>query len=192
MIKIERPDCPHPIALENENYSHPKNKAALKNASSEKCMYCESKITHTDFAHVEHIKPKGEGNFPKLTYDWGNLGYCCAVCNNSKSDNYYPATPYIDPYSENPRDNLIFAGAIIFQKQGSERGELTIRDIRLNRTELAEKRRVKIETFEKAISAAYRTTNVALRDGAIAALENEALPDKEYSLCIDTFLRLNR
>ena len=191
MIKIERPDCPHPIALENEDYSHPTNKAALRDASSGKCMYCESDISHVDFAHIEHIKPKAEGKYPELTYEWSNLGYCCSWCNNGKSDDYYPDTPYIDPYSEDPRDHLIFSGALLFQKQGSERGEMSIRDIKLNRAGLVEKRMTKIAAYEKAISAAFRTTNEALRDGAIAALKSEALPDKEYSLCIDTFLRLH-
>lgn len=58
MIKLERPDCPYPAALEAGNYKHERNKLALKQASHDKCMYCECKISHIDFAHIEHIKPK--------------------------------------------------------------------------------------------------------------------------------------
>ncbi|MEE9118515.1 MAG: HNH endonuclease, partial [Calditrichia bacterium] len=60
MIRIERPECPRPIALTNQNYKHPINKDTLRRSSHDKCMYCESKISHIDFAHVEHIKPKAE------------------------------------------------------------------------------------------------------------------------------------
>ncbi len=153
-------------------------------------MYCESKIDHSDFAHVEHIKPKAEDKFPELAYEWSNLGYCCARCNNNKSDNYHRDTPYIDPYSDDPSVDLIFYGAIVHQKRGSERGELTIQDIGLNRAELIEKRNTRINTFEKSVNSAHRTSNAALRKCAIDALKGEALPDKEYSLCIDTFLKL--
>lgn len=191
MIRIERPACPHHDALENGNYSHPTNKAALREASHGKCMYCESHIDHTDFAHIEHIKPKAAGKFPELTYEWTNLGYACAICNNSKSDSFDLDTPYIDPYAEEPSDYLLFAGAFVFPRNGSERGELTIQDTKLNRAELLEKRKARIDAFEKAISAAHRTANAALRDGAIAALKDEAAPDKEYSLCVGTFLRLH-
>ena len=192
MIQIERPACPHPEALNNQNYKHPANKAALREASNGKCMYCESEIDHSDFAHIEHIKPKRTDKFPELAYVWSNLGYCCEVCNNSKASNYDTNTPYIDPYAEDPSEHIVFAGAIAFQKQGSERGELTIRDIKLNRPELAEKRMAKIDAFHRAIDAAYRTNNDTLREAAISALHDSGLPDKEFSLCIRSFLELHR
>ena len=189
MIRIERPACPNPEALNNQNYKHPANKAALREASSGKCMYCESEIGHSDFARIEHIKPKAEDKFPELAYEWSNLGYCCEVCNNSKSDKYDTITPYIDPYAEDPDDHIVFAGAVVFQRRGSERGELTIRDIKLNRPELLEKRQAKIDDFHLALNAAYRTTNVALREAAINALDDSGLPDKEFSLCIRSVLQ---
>ena len=191
MIRLERPECPHPGALDSGNYSHQTNKAALRDASHGKCMYCESAIDHTDFAHIEHIKPKAPDKYPELTYEWSNLGYSCAKCNNSKSDSFDPATPYINPYAEEPAEHLLFAGVVMFPRNGSERGELTIKDTKLNRPELLEKRQARIEAFQQAINAAHRTTNPALREGAIAALRDEAAPDKEYSLCIYTFLRLH-
>lgn len=191
MIKLERPVCPNQNALENGNYKHPLNKAALAYASNDKCMYCESKISHIDFAHIEHIKPKADEKYPELAYVWDNLGYSCPKCNNNKSDKFYPDTPYIDPYSEDPGNHLFPFGAFLFQRNGSERGELSIRDIGLNRPSLIEKRMAKIEDIQKALNAAHRSTNETLRNAAIEELGKEALPDKEYSVCINSFLQLN-
>ncbi len=86
MIRLSRPDCPHPDALANSNYKHPKNKQALHDASFGKCMYCESHVSHIDYAHVEHIKPKADGKYPYLKYVWDNLGYSCAICNVNKDE----------------------------------------------------------------------------------------------------------
>ena len=72
MIRLVRPTCPHPAALQNGNYKHPRNKQALKDAAFDKCMYCESRISHIDFAHVEHIKPKAEDKYPQLAFAWNN------------------------------------------------------------------------------------------------------------------------
>lgn len=191
MIRITRPACPNPDALQNNNYKHPTNKSALANASHDKCMYCESKISHIDFAHVEHIKPKAEGKFPELKYEWSNLGYACPKCNNSKSNMYHEDTPYLDPYSEDPSKNIFACGAFVYQKNGSERGEITIRDIGLNRPELIEKRMERIKEIEKTLNAAHRTVNQALKEAAIYELEQEALPDKEYSMCVKSFLHSN-
>lgn len=191
MIKLERPPCPHPDALKDNNYKHPKNKSALASASNDKCMYCESKISHIDFAHIEHIKPKATDKYPQLEFDWGNLGYACPKCNNNKSDDYHADTPYIDPYSDNPEDHLFFYGAVLFQRNGSERGEITIRDIGLNRAELLEKRMVRIAEIQKALNAAHRSRNPSLKRAAIDELQKEALPSNEYSVCISLFLKAN-
>lgn len=154
-------------------------------------MYCESKISHIDYAHVEHIKPKAENKYPDLAYIWENLGYACPKYNINKSDKYHEDAPYIDPYTENPIDHLFASGAFLFQRNGSERGEISIRDIGLNRTELIEKRMSKILQIEKALNAAHRSTNVALKEAAIRELEQEAMPDKEYSMYVHSFLQSN-
>ena len=190
MIKIARPSCPNHVALANGNYKAPLNKEALKSASFGKCMYCESKIPHIDHAHVEHIKPKATGKFPHLKFVWENLGYCCAKCNGSKSDKYDASTPYINPYDENPEDHLVFLGWLIYSKRGSERGDLTIFDISLNRPELVERRKERIEKILAAINGCFRTKNQHLRDAAIKSLIQESEPNKEYSFAVKSVLKL--
>jgi len=112
MIKLKRPICPYPKGLRDGNYKHEKNKQALASSSNDKCMYCESKISHISYAQVEHIKPKAPGKYPELEFEWNNHGYSCQTCNTIKSDKYDDATPYIDPYSEIPSDYLFMSGAI--------------------------------------------------------------------------------
>ncbi|WP_257744559.1 HNH endonuclease [Burkholderia glumae] len=104
MIRLTRPKCPHPAALENKNYKHPKNKAALLEASSGKCMYCESKFVAIDHGDVEHILPKSKDKFPHLEFEWSNHGISCTKCNGAKSDKYDKNTPFINPYDEDPSD----------------------------------------------------------------------------------------
>ncbi len=192
MIKIHRPPCPHPEALAHGNYKHRRNITALRQANFDKCMYCESKISHVDFAEIEHIKPKANDKYPELTYDWGNLGYVCSVCNNLKGDKYVETNPYVDPYSEDPRVQIVAVGAYLFARDGSERGEITILDIGLDRGTLIEKRQTRIETIVKAITACYRTRDVELRRHALDELKKEMLPEKEYSLIMESVMRLYR
>jgi len=189
MIMINRPACPNPSALKTD-YKNPENKKALLEASFGKCMYCESKIDHVYFGDVEHIKPKGI--YTHLTCEWSNLGYVCAKCNNEKREKYSDETPYINPYDENPENFLIALGEVYAVNRGSERGELTINDINLNRPELIERRRDRLNAVSKATIACMRTQNLTLRRIALNAVIKEAEADKEYSFFIKTYLRLQQ
>ena len=39
-------------------YQHVEVKKALVDMFHEKCAYCESAITHIDYGHIEHFRPK--------------------------------------------------------------------------------------------------------------------------------------
>lgn len=189
MIKLNRPTCPYPAPLiKKTDYKHEKNKKALKDASKDKCMYCESKISHIDFAHVEHIKPKDANKFPELEFEWSNLGYACPICNNTKSNKYWDDCTFIDPYTENPKEHLVAFGAVLQQKRGSERGEITIIEIGLNRPELLEKRGERIQNILNSLNACFRTKNTRLQENAINELKKEADVDKEYSMVVEALL----
>lgn len=188
MRKINRPACPNQTALAT-NYKHVDNKKALIDASHGKCMYCESKVLHIAFGDVEHIKPKSK--FTALEFDWTNLGFGCTKCNIAKGDKYDTTTPYIDPYSENPDDYVIALGAVLKHKNGSERGELTIKDVELNRDGLIEKRQTKLNEIEIAIDRCSRTQNVTLKKIAFDSLLEEAKEDKEYSLFVKTLFKIH-
>ena len=157
MIKLTRPTCPNPNALRT-NYKNPENKDALRQASSDKCMYCESKISHIYYGDVEHIKPKE--TYPQFEFVWENLGYVCAKCNGKKLNKYDDNCPYINPYEESPADFIAPFGELLRQFRGNERGEYTILEIDLNRSELAEKRLNRMRVIANLIDKINRTQNV--------------------------------
>lgn len=181
MRRLHRPPCPNPDALRT-NYKNPDNKRALQDASHGKCMYCESQVSHVYFGDVEHIKPKAAGKHPELEFEWTNLGYCCARCNNAKNDQYDDDCPLVDPYSEDPGEHLIAFGTSVMHKQGSERGEITIRFTDLNRADLIERRAIMIKSLQDAVDACYRTKSLAVRDLLLKALGSQAAADKEFSM----------
>ncbi len=189
MIKVDRPICPNPSALSRGNYKHSDNKIALRNASFDKCIYCESKISHVYYGDIEHIKPKEK--FPELKFYWENLGFVCAKCNGIKKSKFDRETPFIDPYEEDPTEHVLFLGVFIKHRKGSERGEITIdggSGIGLNRKELILKRYEKIRLLERTIDCCFRTSNSSLKKNALEELKKEADQANEYSLCIKYLL----
>jgi uncharacterized protein (TIGR02646 family) len=149
-------------------------------------MYCESKIERNSYAHVEHIKPKKK--VPELEFVWDNLGFSCQMCNTNKGEKYDETTPFIDPYSENPEDHIVFLGFYVYPRQGSERGEYTIKELVLNRAGLIDSRKEKIEKINTMINAAFRTSSKSLRDQLIEEIKKETDKDKEYSAMVKSVL----
>lgn len=191
MRRLHRPPCPNPEALKT-NYKHAENKTSLEAASHGKCMYCESQVSHVYFGDVEHIRPKAANKYPHLEFDWSNLGYCCARCNNAKSNQFEEECPLIDPYTENPNDHLLAFGSLIRHKTGSERGALTIKTVDLNRSELLERRNHRIESIQNAIDACYRTSSATIRQVLLHALFQEAEANREFSIFAAALIAANK
>ena len=186
MIALVHPECPNPAALAGGNYKHPSNKEALRESTSGKCMYCESKMESVSFGHVEHIKPKLK--FPELEFKWENLGFCCHRCNTNKGGKYDETIPFINPYDEDPEEYIGFLTFYAYPKQGSERGKYTINELRLNRPGLVDRRKDKFEKLNVMIKAAFSTSSESLRNQAIAELITEAGKEKEYSAMVKVIL----
>lgn len=181
MIKLQRPICPNPESLASSKYDHPDNKKALIEASYGKCMYCESFVLSTSWGEIEHIKPKSK--FPDLEFDWGNLGFVCQRCNNSKWSKYEETIQHINPYEENPEDFLVAVGTYILQKENNRRGERTIKDISLNREGLLEKRLEALTRLEKSMDVCQRVQE-PLKSKLLKELENETSKEKEFSFIL--------
>jgi len=186
MIKLTKQQCPNSTALRS-NYRHPEIKAAIKNDSSEKCIYCESKILHIYFGDVEHMKPKSK--FPELEFDWDNLGYVCAKCNNVKGDKWDDQLPFIEPYNENPSNFLCAVGHFIYHLAGNRRGEITTKEIDLNRVELVEMRKERIDAVRTLADKYSNETNTTLKAILLTELEKELERDKPYSLCAKSIFK---
>ncbi len=96
MIKYERLNTEKAKAAEkslekakalNKSYNTPEVNAALAEMFRGKCYICENKEGISSF-QIEHLKPhKGDA---ELKYDWRNLFWSCAHCNNIKNAKYDP------------------------------------------------------------------------------------------------------
>lgn len=186
MIKLNKQQCPNPTALRSD-YKHPDIKEAVKNDSFEKCIYCESKVAAVYFGDVEHIKPKSK--FPDLKFDWDNLGYVCAKCNNVKSDKWDNELPFINPYTENPDEFLCSTGHFIYHLVGNKRGEITEKEIDLNRVELIEMRKERIDAIRTLADKHNNETNQTLKKTLLNELQKELADDKPYSMCAKSIFR---
>ncbi len=67
-------------------------KDKLKNASKNKCWYCESLDIRSDNA-VDHFRPKnavaespGHNGYWWLAFKWENYRFCCTFCNSKRID----------------------------------------------------------------------------------------------------------
>lgn len=131
-----------------------------------KCGYCEIKIDFQLFGTVDRYRPNNgvrEKNeyhqdlYWWLTFEWDNLIYACKECNQFKG-NYFPIkgirafnknedyqkedSMILNPYFDEPNDHLTYD----LMEEGyidalTDKGNQTIELLRLNRTDLIEKRK---------------------------------------------------
>ena len=169
-----------------QHYKHADIKQAVKEDSFEKCIYCESKVPSIYFGDIEHLKPKKK--YPELTFEWSNLGFVCAQCNNRKRDKYDEELPYINPYQENPVEFLIALGAFIYHKSNNRRGEITEKDLDLNRHELIERRKERIDSIRNLIDRYNDEENSSLKDVLLNEIQTEIAENKPYSMCTSSIV----
>ncbi|MGA3083055.1 MAG: retron system putative HNH endonuclease [Terracidiphilus sp.] len=94
-------------------YGHPSIKNALVEMFHGKCAYCESKIVHVDYGHIEHFRPKSVEKFRPLTFEWSNLFLACAKCNgpeykSGRFPEHNEGGPPINPCDDSPDEHLVF------------------------------------------------------------------------------------
>lgn len=96
---------------DNGTYNIPEVIEALKEEFHDKCYICEQKNIKS--INIEHFKPhRGD---KKLMFDWNNLYYSCAHCNNLKLSKY---DNILDPGNpEEDVENLIHYGMPILHKR---------------------------------------------------------------------------
>ncbi|GAB3638601.1 hypothetical protein GCM10027422_41910 [Hymenobacter arcticus] len=157
-----------PFAVDSRIYGSSAVKNKLQADQHGKCCYCESTLLETGFGDVEHFRPKGgvrqtvkgpleQPGYYWLAYDWANLYFSCARCNQAHKRNYFPlANPasrarshhdtvaheqplLLDLATEDPQAHLTFVEEVA--RPLTERGTQCIVAYGLNRTELAQRRR---------------------------------------------------
>jgi 5-methylcytosine-specific restriction endonuclease McrA len=158
-------------------YADPAVQDALKMETARKCVYCESRIEHIDYPHVEHILPKAER--PDLVCDWLNLTLACTKCNVTKGDYYEPDCELVNPYRDEIGDHLIFAGAHVYHRS-NDRGLVTINQVDLNRSELVARRKEAIEAYTRIRDLIARSPLGPVRDVLEAQREDLLKGENEY------------
>jgi uncharacterized protein (TIGR02646 family) len=160
-----------------DHYKADEVKDALRIAQHSKCAFCESLFTHIEYGDIEHFRPKGgyqqkRGGPMKypgyywLAYEWSNLFYSCQLCNQRFKDNLFPlrddrsrARPHkrdiskekpllIDPAAQDPAVYIEFRGEYAFAVKQCREGVTTIDVLGLNREELAEVRRKRLQDLQ--------------------------------------------
>jgi uncharacterized protein (TIGR02646 family) len=165
-------------------YADPAVQEALKLETSRKCAYCESRIEHIDYAHVEHILPKAER--PDLVCDWSNLTLACTKCNVAKGDYYEPDYELVNPYRDEIGDYLIFAGAHVYHRS-NDRGLVTIDQVDLNRNELVARRKEAIEAYTRIRDLIAKSPSGPVRDVLEAQREDLLAGESEYLATTNAF-----
>ena len=171
-----------PDNLKNK-YNQTDVREALRTECHGKCMYCESRIGHITYDHIEHIKPKAKDKYPKLTFTWENLGLTCPMCNMNKKDEYDEAAPFVNPYEDDPDRHFVAAGGLVYHRAGDLRAEVTERKLELNRPELLEQRLERINAV-RALADRYACAAEPLKSLLRNEIRREAESNKTYSMCV--------
>lgn len=163
-------------------YRHKSIKDILVSMFHGKCAYCESKIAHVDYGHIEHFRPKSR--FPELAFEWTNLFLSCAICNSAAyKGKLFPESaeggPLINPCNDKPEEHFEFVFdpvaklATVVGK--TTRGQTTEKILGLNRSDLRQYR-------SKMITTLYVLSDCAKTDPEAQTLIAEACQDEsEYA-----------
>jgi uncharacterized protein (TIGR02646 family) len=165
-------------------YADPRVKEALGMETARKCAYCESRIEHIDYPHVEHILPKAAR--PDLVCDWPNLTLACTKCNVAKGDYYEPDCELVNPYQDEIGDHLIFAGAHVYHRS-TDRGLVTVDQIDLNRSELVAQRKEAIEAYARIRDLIARSPLGPVREVLEAQRDELLAGETEYLATTNAF-----
>lgn len=207
-------------------YAHPSVKQALLTAQHEKCAFCEAKVLHVSSGDVEHFRPKAavkdatgspliRPGYFWLAYDWDNLLFCCENCNRRHKGSLFPLSDpkkrvrshrvkltgelplFINPASEDPAQYIEFVGETVIAKGGHPRGQATIDELGLERSELREHRLTKLKLLRQLrqvlaqlqlLSRPTRSQQKTIADIEALLLEHQQ-PTAEYSAMACTLLR---
>jgi len=141
----------------------------------------------------EHLGPVLEAILPKSKYPerllaYTNLTLACSVCNNNKGDYDEPSLPLLNPYEDNPDDELIALGPLIRQRPGRRRGEVTVLTLELNRAELVEMRQDRMERVARLADEFAVEPDGPLKTALAKELEKEREKAAAYSFVVGGFL----
>ncbi|MFJ8258532.1 HNH endonuclease [Peribacillus asahii] len=165
-------------------YAHKEIKQTLLKETKEKCAYCESVITTIDYGDIEHIEPKKK--VPEKTFEWSNLTISCGKCNQNKGEYYNKNLSLINPYIDKPEEEIIFLGA--YPSARSERALMTVKQLKLDRVELLERRTEYIKKIQPLINLYLNTNDQELQKAIYQDLIEYTKDNQEYSSMMKSIL----
>jgi uncharacterized protein (TIGR02646 family) len=185
---------PPPDSLWNK-YNKDYVKQALRQMFHDKCAYCESKITHVDYPHIEHYRPKRQ--YPHLTFQWENLLLACGICNGTAykggrfpvqdDDDNKPLL--LNPCDDDPNQHICFEQARAVPL--SERGRITRDLLGLNRDELFDQRRKllhDIDYIRRSVEDQEKSGNAMLAQTGRELLNVATSAEAEYAAMVRQFM----
>ena len=172
------------VAYRKSKYNQPEIKDAVKAETFNKCAYCESDPLHVTYGDIEHIIPKASQ--PELTFEWSNLTLACDRCNTKKGD----IDGLLDPFNCDPSEHFTFFGPMILHNEGSRIAETTRTVLDLDRVELINKRRERLEALTNRLRLINQHPENDERTLLIkVTVEHEAADEREYAACARDHLR---
>jgi uncharacterized protein (TIGR02646 family) len=167
-------------------YAHQDIRDALREETKRKCAYCESRIEHVDYVHIEHIFPKARR--PELVCKWENLTLACRRCNTNKGEYYEPTCELVNPYQDDIQAHLIFAGPLVVHRS-PDRGRVTISKIDLNRPELMARRKDAIENVQRVLDLLGTQDDGPVKEALEDELDELIGEGGEFSATTEVFVR---
>jgi uncharacterized protein (TIGR02646 family) len=184
--KIEKGE--KPTDNEKNKYRHADIKAALIKETFGKCAYCESKLLHITYGDIEHIIPKSLQI--NKTFDWNNLTLACDKCNTNKTNSDVNHDNFVDPYIHNPSEYFYFAGPLLLNQMGKYQARMMEIKLDLNRAELFEKRREKINYLKSLADTCFGIPDADSKKAVLEDIIKTEMADSvEFALLSRTILQ---
>lgn len=184
-IRRKSGDLSIPKAAETR-YRHPDIKSTLRLESHDKCIFCESKISHVFPGETDHIIPSSKR--PEYIVKWDNLGYVCKECNRNKHNYYDERIPLLNPFVDEPKEYLLFVGPLVFPKPGRIRGTTTVEKLKLDRSALIERKKERLQNVQLLLERLELFPHGSAREFLLEEIEAEADSSREYSATVRQFL----
>lgn len=181
----------------NSKYGHQQIRTRLNSMSSNKCFYCERKLTGVS-KEIDHFIEVSDPTGKELAFNWDNLFLACNNCNDKFDNATIEVSQVLNPCVHADKEietNISFEDEFITAKNNSQKGLLTIKKFRLD-TELLDLLRSKqLNQFNKLLIQIQRN-QIAENRATMNDLEKESLlifkqKDHQFSLMFKIILEEN-
>ncbi|MBX3175702.1 MAG: HNH endonuclease [Gemmatimonadaceae bacterium] len=171
-----------------KRYRHDDVRAALREETGWKCVFCESRIGHNTPGDVEHKKPASK--FQELRFVWDNLTVACTECNRRKSDYHSDELPFIDPYLHAVEEDVVHCGPLVTWRIGAASAEFSVRKLELHLYDRPALIQQKLDVLARARALIDLSANDAdpLTPVRLDELRKMQEKNAEFSACVRAFV----